>query len=293
MCIRDRIIPVGETTGFTPRATSVASQVDRDLALVIDRSGSMAYFEDEDYLYETITDLYNDAGNGITAQEYEDAVADYQPVAALRSLSLNQREYSASVLNHLTGDLRQYALTLNSEYRTQNGTPEHSRWAALENAKEVFFSVLEESQQLERVSTTSFASSAKLDVPLTTDLDANEAAIDDMYPTGSTAIGNGILEAVVTLFSEESRPHAEKTIIVFTDGENKKGTPPAAAGQQIVTQYPNVVIHTVTFTPGADQVAMQALSNAANGKHYHADNGTQLTDIFRELAQSFRTILTE
>ena len=287
------LLRVGDTEDFTPTATSVASQIDRDIALVIDRSGSMAYFEDEDFLYNTITDLYNDSSNGISQDDYRNAVADYQPVPSLRAMSLNSRAYSDSVLNHLTGNLRQYALTLNSEYRAKRGDPDFSRWDLLEDAKHAFFSVLNENQLLEMVSTTSFASNVTIEVLLTSNLSANEAAIDNMYPTGSTAIGDGVIDAVDTLFTDEARPHAAKTIIVFTDGENKKGVEPAAAGLQVVSEHPNVIIHTVTFSPGADQVSMRALAEAANGKHYHADDGTELTEIFRELARSFRTIITE
>ena len=46
-------------TGFSPERRSVATQVNRDVALVLDRSGSMLYFRDEDLLTETINDLYD------------------------------------------------------------------------------------------------------------------------------------------------------------------------------------------------------------------------------------------
>ena len=55
--------PFNSTDGFTPDKTfkvfaeSVSTQVDRDVVLVLDRSGSMIYFEDEDLLADTLYDL--------------------------------------------------------------------------------------------------------------------------------------------------------------------------------------------------------------------------------------------
>ncbi len=42
---------------FTVRADAVSTQVDRDLVLVLDRSGSMLFFEDEELLADTLYDL--------------------------------------------------------------------------------------------------------------------------------------------------------------------------------------------------------------------------------------------
>ena len=48
-----------DTHSFNPYRRSIATQVDRDIALVLDRSGSMLYFKDETALSDTIDDLYN------------------------------------------------------------------------------------------------------------------------------------------------------------------------------------------------------------------------------------------
>ena len=52
------LFAINGQTEWMPQATSVATQVDRDIALVIDRSGSMAYFYDEDFLFDHICLLY-------------------------------------------------------------------------------------------------------------------------------------------------------------------------------------------------------------------------------------------
>jgi uncharacterized protein YegL len=49
----------GGLSSFNPFRRSIATQVDRDIALVLDRSGSMLYYRDEVGLEDTLADLYN------------------------------------------------------------------------------------------------------------------------------------------------------------------------------------------------------------------------------------------
>ena len=55
-----RVLNTGGTTNFSPSRRSVATQVDRDVALVLDRSGSMLHYFDADLLEQTIWDLYEE-----------------------------------------------------------------------------------------------------------------------------------------------------------------------------------------------------------------------------------------
>jgi hypothetical protein len=51
--------PARNISTFAPSRTSVATQVNRDVALVLDRSGSMLYYRDETGLTNRINELYN------------------------------------------------------------------------------------------------------------------------------------------------------------------------------------------------------------------------------------------
>lgn len=51
--------PARNISTFAPSRTSVATQVNRDVALVLDRSGSMLYFRDESDLTSRINAMYN------------------------------------------------------------------------------------------------------------------------------------------------------------------------------------------------------------------------------------------
>lgn len=271
--------------------TSVASQVDRDIALVVDRSGSMAYFEDEDFLFDTITHFYNQPNSGISDAEYDAAVADYQPVARLAAMALRDRAYSADVISHLSGDLLEYAITLNSDYRTETRAPRQSRWAVLEQATTAFFDTLELSATNERVSVSSFASGSSLDLPLTFDLQAAKQTVLGLYPNGSTAIGRGMQTAIDDLLASR-RSSAIPTILIFSDGENKQKPYPVDVANQIIADNPNVVINTITFA-GGDQTEMAEVASIGGGTHYHAEDGAELVEVFREIARSFSTVITE
>ena len=54
-----RVFNTGSTSSFSPSRRSVATQVDRDVALVLDRSGSMLHYFDADLLEDTLWDLYS------------------------------------------------------------------------------------------------------------------------------------------------------------------------------------------------------------------------------------------
>ena len=60
---------VGDSKNFTINSTSVSTQVDRDVVLVLDRSGSMIYFEDEALLEETL-DYLREEPTGETVDEF-------------------------------------------------------------------------------------------------------------------------------------------------------------------------------------------------------------------------------
>ena len=88
------------------------------------------------------------------------------------------------------------------------------------------------------------------------------------------------------------RPFAAKTIIVMTDGMHNTGIGPVEVAESFVSEY-NVTIHTVTFSAGADQTRMQEVADIGGGTHYHADTGTELVDVFEEIANNLPTMVTQ
>ena len=85
-----------------------------------------------------------------------------------------------------------------------------------------------------------------------------------------------------------SRPFAQKFMIVMTDGRQNRGIPANIVARDVADS--GIIIHTVTFSEGANQNLMQLVAQEGNGTHLHADNRQQLVDAFREIAQQIANI---
>ncbi len=265
---------------FTPTATAISTQVDRDIALILDRSGSMGDYKDYDALEAALNTLYK--AKKISKTEYNNGVAS----------DVYGRSYSSNVIKQLSGDPKLYAQT----YQTWlNGgvAPEASRWALLRNAVNAFLDVLEKTDQKELVSVASFSSTATLDLKLESNYSLVRNLVAKTRPYNATAIGKGMETGMPSLLdAARARPFAAKTIVVMTDGINNTNPDPVTVAKDIVKKY-NVTIHTVTVSPDADQSAMKTVASIGHGKHYHANTGDELVAIFEEIANNLPTILTE
>ncbi|MCH2181155.1 MAG: VWA domain-containing protein [Mariniblastus sp.] len=259
---------------FVVSRRSIATQLDRDIALVLDRSGSMQWYKDTDALYQAIYDLY-----------FQGRISYWE----MRDV-FNYNAFSYNTVYQLSGDMHEYAY--DRRYHSSSAA-RHSRWAYLELGVDAFLNVLDDTDQEEHVSLTTFATAASLRTDLDSDYDPVREIVADEYPSGWTAIGLGMetgLPAIIDGLG--ARPFAAKTIVILTDGENNQNPNPASVAAQIIAEN-NVTIHTVTFTAGADQAAMAEVAAIGGGTHYHADEGEELVAIFEEIANNLPTILTE
>ena len=319
---------VGTTRNFTPQRTSICTQLDRDVALVLDRSGSMAYSGDDYLIFEMMEDLldaelisedeFNDALSGIE----DDAVQDEYEIGGI----IYDRVFSANVLNLIQNDaslqatftaqeltdVHAYGVGVN-DYNANNGpAPPFSRWDVLGDAVDAFFTVFENSPQEEKASLGSFNSSGTLHLNLVDDAngyvevtniingyyDAGGNWVPGLRPEGSTSIGGGMQQTLPALVGDGTnpapgaRPFAAKTIVVMTDGRQNTTPDPQTVAADIVANH-NVRIHTVTFTPEADQQTMKEVAAIGNGKHYHGNTPDELIAIFMEIANNLPTTMTE
>ena len=80
--------------------------------------------------------------------------------------------------------------------------------------------------------------------------------------------------------------------VVLTDGENSSGVDPLEAARTIFESN-GVTILAVTFTLGADQNSMQEVAGAGKGRHCHANDGSDLVNVFAEIANNLPAISTE
>ncbi|WP_153555282.1 VWA domain-containing protein [Roseimaritima sediminicola] len=256
---------------FQPQQSAVAMQVDRDIVLVLDRSGSMSWKE-YDWPRGKSPWYTSTLVAGVAAGKLRVRKGNYYYAPGV-----DQYEY------------QDWAW----EEHYELGEAPPMPWDNLVSAVAAFLEVLDGTPQTERVALASYASSGSLDLHLTSDYDAVMAELATLGPNGSTAIGMGMQQGQSAVMNElYARPYAAKTMVVMTDGMHNRGIDPVNVATSIASSS-QVTIHTVTFTDGADTERMQNVARIGGGAHYHADDGLQLIDTFREVANNLPTILTQ
>ncbi len=255
---------------FTTQQQSVAMQVDRDISLVLDRSGSM---DDLDIDWPSGTSPWtNSAMNaGRAAGLLRVRRGNYQPTRGNTWVDYEQWAYE--------------------EYYDLGVAPTNA-WQDLVLAVDAFLDVLDETSQEEQVSIASYSSSATLDIYLEKDFQVVRNEVDSLNTGGNTAIGRGMEKGILSLLHASARPFAAKTMVVMTDGIHNTGITPTSVAASLVGTY-DLTIHTVTFGDGADEILMQQVANIGGGNHYHASDGAELVAIFEEIANNLPTILTK
>lgn len=261
----------GALTQFDLNYQAVAMQVDRDIALILDRSGSMDEHPGWDW------------PSGFNPFTWDPVYAAYE--AGLLSYDGEYFYYNSGQDSETLQDW------IWTDYLELGQEPLRP-WEELVNAVDVFLNVLEQTDQDEQVSIASYATTASLDISLQLDYDLIRAEIQTLDATGWTAIGEGMNAGIPSLLDTMARPFAAKTLLVMTDGVHNTGVSPASVATSIVNSY-DVTIHTITFGSGADEDAMLNVATIGGGDHYHADDGQELQDVFEEIANNLPTIVTK
>ena len=255
---------------FATTQDAVAMQVDRDISLVLDRSGSM----------DTI---HWDWPSG--AGPWEDDAID----AALDEGVLE--EWWGWLYYGPGYGYTSYRNWVWTEHYDLGPAPK-SAWEYLLDSVDAFVGVLETTPQEELVSIASYSTNATLDLYLQEDYDIVSSTVSSLNPSGWTAIGQGMQQGILTLLAADARPFAAKTMVVMTDGNHNRGIDPVDVATNLMSQY-NLTIHTVTLGGGANQQHMQQVATIGKGNHYHANDGAELVQIFEEIANNLPTIITE
>lgn len=263
------------TDRFETQYDSVAMQVDRDISMILDRSGSMAEVNFDWEWGEnpfSSSSLYWASNQGVLNRTYSRR-RGYQYYYAPGYDSVSYQQY------------------MWENYYNKGPAP-RPPWQDLEAAVDAFLNVLDQTSQEEQVSLASYSTTATLDTLLEKDLQIVRDKVRQLNTGGWTAIGQGMQEGIQGLIDARARPFAAKTMVVMTDGVQNR-TPWAEDVAAALVANNLLTIHTVTFGEGANQADMQTVAAIGGGKHYHAATGADLIRIFEEIANNLPTILTE
>ncbi len=190
-------------------------------------------------------------------------------------------------------NVRDVALVLDISGSMNERMGRITRLQALQRAVGVFLDELSLSSPLAQVSLSVYSTGAAQVVPLTQDLGTVRTAVSSLQANGATAIGLGLQTGVNSLLRDPlTRPFAVKTVIVMTDGQHNAGPSPiTTVASAVAAQH---TVHTVTFSPAANQQLMRSVAQATEGgRHFHANDDTDLTQSFRTIARNLSVVLID
>ena len=132
-----------------------------------------------------------------------------------------------------------------------------------------------------RIGLVAFSDYAQMLVELDDNSKNLKEGINKLYPEGATAMGDGISIATQSL-SENTRPDAQKIIVLLSDGMSNTGLHPLSAAG--TARENDITIFSVGYGYNADAWTLKAVASVTHGKYYNALTGQDLADAFNEIA---------
>ena len=169
---------------------------------------------------------------------------------------------------------------------------DEGRFPSLLNGVDVFVEELESTTPKENVSLTVYDTFPEKLLDLTEDLPSLQFAMEGVEANGFTGIGRAMETGLDSLLNDPTRRRlALRSMIVMTDGNQNRGINPIAVAE--ACSRANVVVHTITFSAGADEDLMRRVAERTGGTHLHADTNEQLVEAFRTIARQLQVVLIE
>ncbi len=109
---------------------------------------------------------------------------------------------------------------------------------------------------------------------------------------GNTNISAGLREGIAALTDPaKSRVTSTKVIVLLSDGVLTQGSSPVDLAN--VARELNIKVNTIAFSAQADVELMQAIATAGGGYFYNAPDAETLNDVFQEIAETLPAMLTQ
>ena len=173
----------------------------------------------------------------------------------------------------------------------RSGSMSGSKFSDLISAIKTFTETLNETPVDEYVGLASYNEYGSTDVGLTANLHQINQGVELLKLGGWTSVSRGMAAGNQIMKGGRDAKFVERTMIVMTDGRHNRGPAPERIARQLNAE--GIMIHTITFGHDADQRRMNKVARIGSGRHYHANNGIQLEEIYREIALTLSTIMTQ
>lgn len=224
--------------------------------------------------------------NSIEVRGKRTASSRSGPVGLFFGTLLGSKTFSPEKLSRATFVERDLVVVVD-----RSGSMQGQKFKDLKRAMQTFVNTLQSANLKTRLGLASYSSDATEDVPLTADLSQTTSAMSRMQVGGATSISRGMLAGSSIMRLARSGEIIERVMIVMTDGLHNTGPEPEPVAVGLASQ--GIVIHTIGFGADADVARMKRIAQIGHGESFQADNGKQLNKIFRELATTLSTVITE
>lgn len=209
------------------------------------------------------------------------------PVNLFFGSLLGQSEFQPVQLATASASVRDIALILD-----RSGSMRGSKLRALKQSVSVFLDEVESSSPNSIMSLTSYSTGSTRDLDLRRNFNSIRGRVRGLNAGGLTNIFQALRDGSDSLqFDANGRNFAEKTIVLMTDGRFNRGGSPLPSARLAASR--GHTIHTITFGAGADQATMRQIADIGGGRHLHADDAGDLTEVFREIARTLSVLLVE
>ncbi len=134
----------------------------------------------------------------------------------------------------------------------------------------------------EQAALVSFAVTATLDAPLTTDVELVRTAVMSLTAEDSTYMDHGLAEARLELASSRHVPTHTKIIILLSDGQQTGDTAPVLA-EAAAAKAEGALIFSIGLGPDADADLLQQVASDP-AYYFYAPSGDDLEDVYLEIS---------
>ena len=169
----------------------------------------------------------------------------------------------------------------------------NGRFEALLNGVDVFLNEMEQSVPEERVSLTVYDTFPTKLVDMTDQLNTIGDAIAQVNPGGRTGIGRALEVGIDSIQNDPGTRGAFslKSVVLMTDGNQNEGVNPVQISQLAADL--GIIVHTITFSSGANEQLMEDCAEITGGIHVHADTDEELLEAFETIANTIQVLTIE
>lgn len=183
--------------------------------------------------------------------------------------------------------------------------PDHEPMTSVKAAANGFADLFEPGYA--RVGLVSFASTSSIDQTASTNFgsgSALESAVNNIYPGGSTNIGDAIDDAHYNVLNgSETRADAIKIVVLLSDGVPNRCAGGASCSDAAAANYAraqaqeaaadDVVIYTIGLGANVDTALMQDLATIGNGVYVPSPTAADLDSTFDTIASLIKVRILE